>query len=81
MGIIFCKKQLREAIVAFKKVLAGEEAWLKVLDELELLNEFEEDPDLSDEYSDCEKDEGDKDEAVAMKHAPKDIALPSASMQ
>lgn len=52
MGIIFCKKQLREAIVAFKKVLAGEEAWLKVLDELELLNEFEEDPDLSDEYSD-----------------------------
>ena len=59
MGIMFCKKQLREAIVAFKKVLAGDEAWLKVLDELELLNEFEEDPDLSDEYSDCEKDEGD----------------------
>lgn len=65
MGIIFCKKQLREAIVAFKKVLAGDEAWLKVPDELELLNEFEEDPDLSDEYSDCEKDEGDNDEAVA----------------
>lgn len=62
MGIIFCKKQLREAIVAFKKVLAGDEAWLKVPDELELLNEFD-------------------DEAVAMKHAPKDIALPSASMQ
>ena len=80
-GIIFCKKQLGEAIVAFKKVLAGDEGWLKVLDEVELLDEFEEDPDSSDEYSDCEEDEGDNDETVAMEHAPKDIALPSASMQ
>lgn len=80
-GIIFCKKQLGEAIVAFKKVLAGDEAWSKVLDELELLDEFEEDPDSSDEYSDCREDEGDNDEAVTMKRAPKDIALPSASMQ
>lgn len=81
MGIMFCKKQLREVIVVFKKVFVGDEVWLKVLDELELLNEFEEDFDLFDVYFDCEKDEGDNDEVVVMKYVFRDIVFFSVFMQ
>ena len=42
---------------------------------MEVLDEFEEDPDSSDEHSDCEEDEGDNDGAVAMERAPKDKIL------
>lgn len=80
--MIFCKKQLGEAIVAFRKVLAGDEEWLKIIDDLELQDDFEEDPDSCDEYpADCEEDEGDNDEAVARERTSEDMVMPSASMQ
>ena len=62
-GAIFCKKQIGEAVIAFRKVLAGDDSWLEVLDELELQEEFDEDPESSDEEQ--ENSDSDNDKAVA----------------
>lgn len=47
------KKQLREGVVAFKKVLAGDSSFLEVLEELELR---EEDDEVSESSSDEDDD-------------------------
>lgn len=55
-GALFCKKQLREGVVAFKKVLAGDSSFVEVLEELELQ---EDDDEVSESSSDEDDDNDD----------------------